>query len=147
MRDKTLLMQLQSLPLRAKELMSQQRIREWYNHFNGDVYISFSGGKDSTVLSHLVHDLYPDVPMVFCNTGLEFPEIQSFAKKMGAIFIRPKMMFSEVISRYGYPIISKETSEAISVARRIRNSNRGGYKTLNRSLRKHQGLRLMVARG
>ena len=119
MRDKILLHQLQALPLDAKILMTQQRIREWYNHFNGDVYISFSGGKDSTVLTHLVHSMYPDVPLVFANTGLEYPEIQAFAKKMGAEFIRPKMSFSEVISAYGYPIISKEVAEAIHFARRI----------------------------
>lgn len=108
--------------------MSQNRIREWYNHWDGDVYISFSGGKDSTVLAHLVHDLYPDVPLVFSNTGLEYPEIQSFARKMGAEFVRPKMQFSEVISKYGYPIISKETSEAIRGARRLKKSEklRGG---------------------
>ena len=99
--------------------MSQNRIREWYDHWNGDVYISFSGGKDSTVLAHLVHDLYPDVPMVFSNTGLEYPEIQAFARKMGAEFVRPKMMFSEVISTYEYPIISKNVAEAISYSRMI----------------------------
>lgn len=122
------LRQRQALPLRAKVLMTQNRIREWYNHFDGDVYVSFSGGKDSTVLAHLVHDIYPDVPLVFCNTGLEYPEIQSFARKMGAEFIRPKMQFSEVISKYGYPIISKETSEAINGARRLKKAEklRGG---------------------
>ena len=119
MRDKTLLLQLQHLPLDAKILMSQQRIREWYNYFNGDVMISFSGGKDSTVLAHLVHKMYPDVPLVFANTGLEYPEIQAFAKKMGAEFVRPKMRFDEVITKYGYPIISKEVAEAIHCARYI----------------------------
>ena len=111
------LRQRQALPLRAKVLMSQNRIREWYDHWNGDVYISFSGGKDSTVLAHLVHDLYPDVPMVFSNTGLEYPEIQAFARKMGAEFVRPKMSFSEVISKYGYPIISKEVGISVHEAR------------------------------
>ena len=104
--------------------MSQNRIREWYDHFEGKVYVSFSGGKDSTVLAHLVHDIYPDVPLVFSNTGLEYPEIQSFARKMGAEFVRPKMMFSEVISKYGYPIISKEVSAAIYYARHIQNSGK-----------------------
>lgn len=100
MRDKILLHQLQALPLRAKITMSEERIIEWYKHFDGNVMISFSGGKDSTVLAHLVHSMYPDVPLVFANTGLEYPEIQAFARKMGALFIRPKMRFDEVISKY-----------------------------------------------
>ena len=131
MRDKTLLRQLQALPLDAKVLMSQQRIREWYNYFNGNVCISFSGGKDSTVLVHLVHDMYPNVPLVFANTGLEYPEIQAFARDMGAEFVRPKMNFIEVVTRYGYPIISKEVAEAISFARRIVPIG-GGYNTESR---------------
>lgn len=122
---------MQALPMIAKVRMSQQRIREWYDHFDGNVFVSFSGGKDSTVLAHLVHEWYPDVPLVFCNTGLEYPEIQDFARRMGAEFIRPKMSFSEVISTYGYPIISKENAEAIHYARRIRNSEGGGTTTVH----------------
>lgn len=119
MRDISDLRQRQALPLRAKVLMSQNKIREWYDHWNGDVCISFSGGKDSTVLTHLVHELYPEVPLVFANTGLEYPEVQKFAREMGAEFVRPKMQFSEVISTYGYPIISKETADAIEWSRHI----------------------------
>lgn len=133
MPDKADLRQRQALPLSAKVLMSQNRIREWYQHFNGDVCVSFSGGKDSTVLAHLVHDMYPEVPLVFCNTGLEYPEIQAFAKKMGAEFIRPKMSFSEVISTYGYPIISKENAEAIHYARKIRNGGGGATEERKRA--------------
>lgn len=124
MPEKWILRQYQSLPLRAKVGMSETRIIEWYDHFNGEVCVSFSGGKDSTVLAHLVHKYYPDVPLVFANTGLEYPEIQAFARKMGAEFVRPKMRFDEVISKYGYPIISKENAEAIYYARRIKNSER-----------------------
>lgn len=122
MPEKHILRQYQALPLRAKVSMSLARIREWYDHWQGNVCVSFSGGKDSTVLAHLVHEYYPDVPLVFANTGLEYPEIQQFARKMGAEFVRPKMSFSEVISKYGYPIISKENAEAIYYARRIKNS-------------------------
>jgi len=119
MPDRIYLRQMQALPLIAKVRMSQHRIREWYEHFDGNVFVSFSGGKDSTVLAHVVHDIYPDVPLVFCNTGLEYPEIRQFAERMGAETIYPKMSFAEVISKYGYPIISKENAEAIQYARRI----------------------------
>ena len=101
---------------------AQQRIERALTEFDY-CYVSFSGGKDSTVLAHLVHDIYPDVPLVFSNTGLEYPEIQAFARKMGAEFIRPKMAFSDVISKCGYPIISKEVSEAIYFARSINKEN------------------------
>lgn len=117
MPEKWELRQYQDMPLDVKVSMSEQRIIEWYDHFHGDVYISFSGGKDSTVLTHLVHGIFPGVPLVFVNTGLEYPEIQAFARKMGAQFLRPAMQFSEVISTYGYPVISKEVSEAIEEAR------------------------------
>ena len=41
---------LQKLPLEVKIKKSQQRIREWVNHFGlKNTYISFTGGKDSTV--------------------------------------------------------------------------------------------------
>jgi len=129
MPEKWVLQQYQALPLSAKVHMSQARIREWYDYWQGDVCISFSGGKDSTVLARLVHELYPNVPLVFSNTGLEYPEIQQFARKMGAEFIRPKLTFSEVISKYGYPLISKETAEAIQSARNIKKKvNRKDYK-------------------
>ena len=48
------LKQMQSLPLTAKIIMTQQRIQQWYEYWDGMVYVSFSGGKDSTVLKHIV---------------------------------------------------------------------------------------------
>lgn len=113
------LKQLQSLPLSAKVILTKQRIREWYDHYDGQVYVSFSGGKDSTVLLHIVRELYPDVEAVFVNTGLEYPEIQQFAKSFENVTIlRPKMRFDEVIKTYGYPMISKSISHKIYDAKR-----------------------------
>lgn len=121
------LLQMQSLPLEAKILMTQRRIQDWVDYWNGDVYVSFSGGKDSTVLKHIVDGMYDDIPAVFVNTGLEYPEIQQFVREIKAgkyecfnsdvEIIRPEMRFDEVIQKYGYPVISKEVGNTIAGAR------------------------------
>lgn len=108
------LLVMQHLSLDLKIIMAKSRIRQWYNEFSGDVYISFSGGKDSTVLLHLVRELYPEVPAVYVDTGLEYPEIRDFVKTIDNVtWLRPEMNFKEVILKYGYPIISKEQSAFI----------------------------------
>ena len=112
------LKQMQSLPLRAKLLMTKQRIKAWYDHWDGDVYVSFSGGKDSTVLKHIVDSMYDDVPSVFVNTGLEYPEVRTFAlRQKNTIRLDPKMKFYEVIEHYGYPVINKEQAQFLYEAR------------------------------
>ena len=116
--DNQRLAELQALPLHRKIGITIARITEWYKAFNGNIYVSLSGGKDSTVLWDITHKLFPDVPAVFSNTGLEYPEIQQFAKSICTDVVSPKMSFTEVIKTYGYPLISKEVSEAIYYARR-----------------------------
>lgn len=121
------LAQMQSLPLNAKIIMTQHRIRQWYEHYEGQVYVSFSGGKDSTVLKHIVDEMYDDVPSVFVNTGLEYPELQHFVRSIkggkydcfnsNVEIIRPEMRFDEVIKKHGYPVISKEVSLKIKETR------------------------------
>ena len=87
--------------------------------YDGQVYVSFSGGKDSTVLKHIVDSMYDDVPSLFVNTGLEFPEIQKFAmSQKNVVTIRPEMRFDEVVKKYGYPAISKDISACVYWGRR-----------------------------
>ena len=116
------LKELQSKSLEEKVQISLARIIEWHEHWDGKVYISNSGGVDSTVLSHLVHSIYPDVPDVYCDTGLEYPELRDFImSKPNVVVLKPKMNFVEVIKKYGYPIISKEVAFVISQARKGNN--------------------------
>lgn len=114
------LQEKQSLPLDLKVSMTKSRIRAWVNEYGLDgVYVSFSGGKDSTVLLDIARQMYPDIKAVFVSTGLEFPEIIQFVKsKENVDIIRPKMNFKQVIQTYGYPFISKEVSECVKGARK-----------------------------
>ena len=110
---------LQNYPLDLKIEKTKLRIREWYEHYNGEVYISFSGGKDSAVLLDIVRNMYPDVEAVFSNTGLEFPEIVKFVKTFDNVtIIKPEKTFKRVIEEKGYPVISKSVSNCVRLARK-----------------------------
>lgn len=113
------LRQMQEQPLEMKIALTRDRIRGWYRHWNGEVYISFSGGKDSTVLLHLVREMYPEVPAVFVNTGLEYLEVQKFAKSFENVeVLYPKTSFDEVIRKFGYPVLGKEICHKLEYARK-----------------------------
>lgn len=115
------LIMLQSLPLEIKEMKSDQRIKEWVEYYGEDnVCFAFSGGKDSTVLKHLIRKRYPRIKGVFSDTGLEYPEIREFVKSVDNIdWVKPKQTFREIIIEHGYPLFSKEVAETIRFARKI----------------------------
>lgn len=131
--DATRLKELQALPLWRKIQITQARIIEWYQHYDGQVYISFSGGKDSAVLLDLARRIYPDIEGVFVDTGLEYSQIRDFVKTFDNItWLKPEMRFDEVIKTYGYPIITKEVSR--DVGRVQKNSgwnSRTGERTMS----------------
>ena len=123
--DKQELYRLQALPLDEKIAIAQKAIREFVEHFGVDgIYISFSGGKDSTVLIHLCRQLYPDLVGLYSDTGLEFPEIRDFVQTFDNItVVTPKMHHREMLKKCGYPVVSKEQAEWIY---RIRSGTSSG---------------------
>lgn len=119
-------------PYELKPSFSMYRVYEWHRHWYGNAYVSFSGGLDSTVLAYIVclayrkYKLDGTIPLVFSDTGTEFPEIRKFVhvytewlqKQFPDLdirleVIRPKHSFKWVMENKGFPITSKDTAEKI----------------------------------
>lgn len=109
------LRRLQALPLEEKVAIAKDAIRKYVEHFGEDnIYISFSGGKDSTVLLHICREIYPSLVGLYSDTGLEFPEIREFVETFENItIVTPKLHHREMLQKCGYPVISKEQAEWI----------------------------------
>lgn len=130
--------QLLALDLQDKEILTYEKLDQWYTAWGGKCYVSFSGGKDSTVLAYLAARYlssfrtppYP-LTLVFVNTGLEYPEIQKFVneyadwlrKEFSRVTVnlhrlRPKMNIRQVVRKYGYSIVSKEVAGVVYETRK-----------------------------
>jgi 3'-phosphoadenosine 5'-phosphosulfate sulfotransferase (PAPS reductase)/FAD synthetase len=108
------LQRLQSLTLYQKIDHAVGTVEKFCNEVENPV-ISFSGGKDSTVLMHLIrHVMKIDLPAFFVNTGNEYSEIIRFVRQFDNVqIIRPKMHRKQIIEKYGFPLISKDYSNMI----------------------------------
>lgn len=126
----------QAQPLATKIQVTQAKVMEWYMKwkvYGCGVYLSFSGGKDSTVLADLTARIckmfHYDLTLVFVDTGLEYPEIRKFVPffaqwlrdtygiNVELVTLRPEMTFDKVLIKFGYPVIGKEVASTIRSAR------------------------------
>lgn len=109
-----------------------QKIRQIINQYGEEnFYLSFSGGKDSTVLSALLDMACPGnkIPRVYANTGIEYRMIREFVeKKKGEdhpwelVILKPTVPIKQMLEKEGYPFKSKEHSQ------RWREFEKGGFK-------------------
>jgi 3'-phosphoadenosine 5'-phosphosulfate sulfotransferase (PAPS reductase)/FAD synthetase len=113
---------MQAAPLSVKIKMTARRIRNWVDEFGQDgVYVSFSGGKDSTVLVDIVRNVcgYQNIPLVFVDVPTQYPELKEFVLTFDNIVVlKPKISFAKVCEKYGFPIFSKEISECVAYSRK-----------------------------
>ena len=132
------------LDVQDKEILTYEKLDEWYTAWGGQCYVSFSGGKDSTVLAYLAARYLSsfrtppwELNLVFVNTRLEYPEIQKFVNEYADWLrrefprvtvnlhrLRPKINIRQVVTKYGYSIVSKEVSNCVWLARKNGNGTR-----------------------
>ena len=114
------LRQMQALPLESKITMTKHRIQTWVDEFGVDgVYVSFSGGKDSTVLLDIARQEYPDMKAMFVDVPTQYPELKEFVLTFDNVdIVHPKISFAQVCERYGFPFFSKEIADTVYGARK-----------------------------
>lgn len=103
---------------------AMHRIEDLYYQTGGKCYLSFSGGKDSTVILAIIkmceeiYTLPPNaIPAVFSDTGIELGSTKEFVKWVkenwycNVEIIRPEKTFSWIVKNKGKPMKSKMKSE------------------------------------
>lgn len=97
-------------------------IDQFNSHYNGEVYVAFSGGKDSCVMLSLVEMIVPNVQCMFIMTGCESPSVCRFVRQMrdghNIEIVRPEKTLKDVFAEYGFPLVSKRVSHDIYAVRR-----------------------------
>lgn len=108
----------QAWPWKQKVDHSLGVIDQFLSRIDGKAFVSFSGGKDSSVLLDLCRIINPNIKAVFFNTGMEFPDIIRHVKELkdkgyDIEVINPKKKPSEIWSKYGFPPVSKEQAHKL----------------------------------
>lgn len=98
-----------------------QKIQQVIGQYGEDKFcLSYSGGKDSNVLSALVDMALPNnrIPRVYADTGIELNAVRDFVKQKCEeddrfIMVKPKVPIKQMLEQEGYPFKSKHFSQAV----------------------------------
>ncbi len=100
-------------PFPVKLAETREIIVDHFEEFGDKVGVAFSGGKDSQVVLYLAWQTKPEVPVVFNNTGVEYPETVRFVQEISALWqlnitiTKPEKGFWQCVEEYGFPQRSK----------------------------------------
>ena len=83
-------------------------------------YVSFSGGKDSTIVHHLIDEALPNnnIPRVYINTGIEYVDMVEYVRSLEQNDDRIQIVnagvnIRQMLDQYGYPFKSKEFAKTV----------------------------------
>lgn len=108
----------QSWSWRKKVDHSLGVIDQFLSRTDGRAYVSFSGGKDSSVMLDICRIIRPEIKAVFFNTGMEYPDIVRHIRDMkregcNIEMVNPKQRPNEIWEEQGFPLISKEQAHKL----------------------------------
>lgn len=112
---------LYNLPPELKIMKTQARIREFYSELGGQVFLSFSGGKDSQVLAEIIRSMpkpYSDVELVFFDTHNENKSVYEVVERYGATKIESPFTPKETVEKVGYPLFNKHLAHVMDALKR-----------------------------
>lgn len=108
------------------------RIKRDYDRCDGKIVLSFSGGKDSTIIAKLIEMSKLPIELVFSNTGVELEATLDFVKKFDCTWIKPEMTMSQTLKKYGKPVLSKEKSDRLAIYHRNIDNNPEQYSAVDK---------------
>lgn len=132
------------MPYKDKVIWAKKRIEEFLIWCSDEkveeITISFSGGKDSTVLFHLVNEIHNKIKSKVMlipayATEITFPSTIKFIKETTKdyqannkyikepLIIKPKMSWTNILNEKGYPIFSKQISLMLNRVKHAKTQN------------------------
>jgi len=113
-------------PFHVKLVETREVISHHFEEFGDNVAVAFSGGKDSEVVLYLCLQVNPHVPVVFNNTGVEYPETVRFVAELEVLWnlnlvvTHPEKSFWDCTVEYGFPKGTKwrETQANVTLGRK-----------------------------
>lgn len=124
-----------------KITQAMERIESLWYETNGSCYVSFSGGKDSTVILHLIKQCVelgtiPYIPALFFDTGIELEATLEFVEECKSWYpkievLKPKKSFTQIINEYGKPMKSKMKSQYLHLYQVGKDKEKAAWRLLN----------------